>query len=100
MVKRGPKPKPDQESTRRGVMVQLERVLLARIDTVRGETRRTTWIRQAIEEKLGGGEAPDSDWLKRIDDWRRKQVDLPSRVEAIRRLVDQAIEADQDDQIS
>jgi len=29
-----------------------------------------------------------ADWLKRIDDWRRQQVDLPSRAEAIRRLVE------------
>ena len=26
--------------------------------------------------------------MKRIDDWRRKQDDLPSRAEAIRRLVE------------
>jgi hypothetical protein len=30
-------------------------------------------------------------FLKLIDDWRRKQPDLPSRAEAIRRLVEQAI---------
>jgi hypothetical protein len=30
----------------------------------------------------------DPAWMKRIDDWRRKQDDLPSRAEAIRRLVD------------
>ncbi|AUW58754.1 hypothetical protein C1T17_12265 [Sphingobium sp. SCG-1] len=28
-----------------------------------------------------------SDWLNKIDDWRRTQADLPSRAEAIRRLV-------------
>lgn len=28
-----------------------------------------------------------ADWLKALDDWRRKQVDLPTRAEAIRRLV-------------
>lgn len=28
-----------------------------------------------------------SDWLHKIDGWRRTQVDLPSRAEAIRRLV-------------
>ena len=27
------------------------------------------------------------EWLRQIDDWRRQQVDLPSRAEAIRRLV-------------
>lgn len=26
-------------------------------------------------------------WLRALDDWRRKQDDLPSRAEAIRRLV-------------
>lgn len=33
----------------------------------------------------------DEDAIKRIDDWRRSQPDLPSRAEAIRRLVDQAL---------
>ena len=28
------------------------------------------------------------EWLAKIDDWRRQQPDLPSRAEAIRRLVD------------
>ena len=32
-----------------------------------------------------------SAWLQRIDDWRRQQPDIPSRAEAIRRLVDQAL---------
>jgi hypothetical protein len=31
-------------------------------------------------------------FLRTIDDWRRKQPDLPSRTEAIRRLVEKAIE--------
>jgi hypothetical protein len=30
-------------------------------------------------------------FLKIIDEWRRKQLDLPSRAEAIRRLVEQAL---------
>lgn len=30
-------------------------------------------------------------WLGRIDEWRRAQPDLPSRAEAIRRLVEQAL---------
>jgi len=30
-------------------------------------------------------------WLGRLDGWRRVQSDLPSRAEAIRRLVDQAL---------
>jgi hypothetical protein len=33
------------------------------------------------------------DQLAAIDDWRRKQPDLPSRAEAIRRLVEQALAA-------
>ena len=30
----------------------------------------------------------DDDLLKRLDDWRRKQEDVPSRPEAIRRLME------------
>ncbi len=33
------------------------------------------------------------DWLDQIDDWRRKQPDLPSRAEAIRRLVERGLSA-------
>jgi metal-responsive CopG/Arc/MetJ family transcriptional regulator len=33
----------------------------------------------------------DEEFLKRLDDWRRKQPDLPGRPEAIRRIVDQAL---------
>jgi len=36
----------------------------------------------------------DPAFLRRIDDWRRKQPDLPSRAEAIRRLVEQALKRD------
>jgi hypothetical protein len=32
-------------------------------------------------------------WIEMIDDWRRKQPDLPSRAEAIRRLVDKGLKA-------
>jgi hypothetical protein len=32
-------------------------------------------------------------FLKAIDDWRRKQADIPSRNEAIIRLVEQALAA-------
>jgi hypothetical protein len=35
--------------------------------------------------------APTS-WVQRIDDWRRKEPDLPNLSEAIRRLVDMALE--------
>ena len=31
------------------------------------------------------------EWLAKIDDWRRKQPDLPSRAEAIRRLVERGL---------
>lgn len=31
-------------------------------------------------------------WLKRIDEWRRKQEDLPTRAEAVRRLADQVLQ--------
>ena len=30
-------------------------------------------------------------WIKAVDDWRRQQPDLPSRAEAIRRLVEAAL---------
>jgi len=33
------------------------------------------------------------DWIKRIDAWRRQQPNLPSRSEAIRTLVTQALDA-------
>jgi hypothetical protein len=32
-------------------------------------------------------------FLRLVDDWRRKQSDLPSRAEAIRRLVERGINA-------
>ena len=31
------------------------------------------------------------EWLAKVDDWRRQQADLPSRGEAIRRLVEIAL---------
>lgn len=31
------------------------------------------------------------EWLATIDEWRRKQPDLPSRAEAIRRLIEKAL---------
>lgn len=34
------------------------------------------------------------DWLKKLDDWRRKQPDIPARAEAIRRLVEKGIESE------
>jgi metal-responsive CopG/Arc/MetJ family transcriptional regulator len=32
------------------------------------------------------------DMAKKLDDWRRRQQDIPGRPEAIRRLVEQALE--------
>jgi hypothetical protein len=37
----------------------------------------------------------DEDFLKQIDAWRRKQEDVPTRPEAIRRLVDIGLKAKQ-----
>lgn len=31
------------------------------------------------------------EWVERVDEWRRKQPDIPSRAEAVRRLVDKAL---------
>lgn len=36
------------------------------------------------------------DFLRLLDDWRRKQADLPSRAEAVRRLVERGIAATSD----
>jgi hypothetical protein len=36
--------------------------------------------------------APTS-WVKKIDDWRRREPDLPNLSEAIRRLVELGLEA-------
>lgn len=33
------------------------------------------------------------EWLRMIDDWRRAQPDLPSRAEAIRRLVEKGLDS-------
>lgn len=35
--------------------------------------------------------AAPADWLRRIDDWRRHQPDIPSVSESVRRLVDIAL---------
>jgi hypothetical protein len=44
------------------------------------------------EEKLNRFEMrADNSFLKSVDEWRRRQPDLPSRAEAIRRLVEQAL---------
>jgi len=31
-------------------------------------------------------------WIARVDEWRRQQPDLPSRAEAIRRLVEKGLD--------
>jgi rRNA maturation endonuclease Nob1 len=36
-------------------------------------------------------------WLKKIDEWRRREEDLPNLSEAIRRLVDAGLEAKKKD---
>ena len=33
------------------------------------------------------------EFLRRIDDWRRQQDDIPSRAEAIRRLIELGLES-------
>lgn len=35
----------------------------------------------------------NDEFLRRVDDWRRAQEDLPSRTEAIRRLVELGLKA-------
>jgi ribbon-helix-helix CopG family protein len=35
----------------------------------------------------------DKEFLERLDEWRRKQPDLPTRPEALRRLAEQALAA-------
>lgn len=34
-----------------------------------------------------------ADLIRQIDDWRRKQPDIPNKSEAIRRLIEQALSA-------
>jgi len=36
------------------------------------------------------------DMVRQIDDWRRQQSDLPSRAEAIRRMIDRVLSEDTD----
>ena len=35
-----------------------------------------------------------AEFVRQVDDWRRHQTDVPTRAEAVRRLVEKAIEAD------
>lgn len=43
-------------------------------------------------ERFGMRASPEM--MKRVDEWRRQQPDLPSRTEAIHRLTDAALEAE------
>lgn len=36
----------------------------------------------------------DDEWMALVDEWRRHQPDIPSRAEAIRRLVEIGLRAD------
>ena len=38
--------------------------------------------------------AAPAQWLQMVDDWRAKQPDVPSRAEAIRGLVEHALQAE------
>ena len=40
----------------------------------------------------------EPDLLREIDEWRRRQMDIPNRAEAIRRLVKQALGIAEKDQ--
>ena len=42
----------------------------------------------ALEKQKRFEMRADDAFLKAVDDWRRKQADLPGRAEAIRRLVE------------
>lgn len=35
----------------------------------------------------------EDEFVKRLDDWRREQKDIPSRAEAVRRLVEMGLDA-------
>jgi hypothetical protein len=51
----------------------------------------TVWRIVSLRARYSVGCA--ADFLKRLDQWRRRQIDKPSRAEAIRRLVNVALEA-------
>jgi metal-responsive CopG/Arc/MetJ family transcriptional regulator len=40
------------------------------------------------------GMVVEPQFLERIDQWRRKQKDIPSRAESIRRLVERALQSE------
>jgi hypothetical protein len=56
--------------------------------------RKSMWPRGEMAKKTERFEMrADPSFFKTIDDWRRKQADLPSRAEAIRRLVELGLRA-------
>lgn len=56
-------------------------------DVKKSRGRPATGINPAVTVRM-----PDEQ-LAEVDEWRAKQADLPSRPEAIRRLVDKGLEA-------
>ena len=45
-----------------------------------------------VHEKSGRFEmVTPPGWMEKIDDWRRRQTDIPTRAEAIRRLVEKGL---------
>jgi metal-responsive CopG/Arc/MetJ family transcriptional regulator len=56
--------------------------------------RVKTWTAgQSVDNRKQFNMRVTNEWLGKVDDWRRLQRDIPSRSEAIRRLVEVGIEA-------
>jgi len=55
-------------------------------DTKKSRGRPATGVGTPVTVRV------DDDQLRRIDGWRKEQEDLPSRPEAIRRLVEKALD--------
>ena len=56
--------------------------------------RIKTWTAgQSVDNRKQFNMRVTNEWLGKVDDWRRSQRDIPSRSEAIRRLVEVGIEA-------
>jgi hypothetical protein len=53
----------------------------------RRRAMNTEWVPVRVETKQLALRAPIS-WVRTLDDWRRQQPDLPTRPEAMRRLVE------------
>lgn len=58
-----------------------------------GSTQDNTNLRKKRSKQPGTfvGTRVQPELLKRLDDWRREQPDLPSRPEALRRLAERAL---------